>query len=63
MFNNVRWLSRGRVFEIFVDCIKEITIFTTLKGLEIVPKLNCHIWKTNLMFFTDLSVHLNELFL
>jgi hypothetical protein len=62
MFNNVRWLSRGKVLERFVDCIEEITVFATLKGLEILPKLTCHVWKTNLMFFTDLSVHLNQRF-
>jgi hypothetical protein len=51
----------GKVLERFVDFIEEITIFATLKELEILPKLTCLVWKTNLMFFTDLSVHLNEL--
>jgi hypothetical protein len=39
MFNNVRWLSRGRVLDRFVECYEEITIFSNLKGLEIAPNL------------------------
>ena len=27
MYNNVRWLSRGKVLERFVECLDEITIF------------------------------------
>ncbi|KAK1346679.1 hypothetical protein QTO34_000539 [Cnephaeus nilssonii] len=48
MYNNVRWLSRGKVLERFVECFEEI-------------KLNDDKWVNTLMFFTDLSVHINEL--
>ncbi|XP_014400103.1 PREDICTED: general transcription factor II-I repeat domain-containing protein 2B-like [Myotis brandtii] len=61
MFNNVRWLSRGKVLERFVECFEEITVFIENKDLANFPQINDHKWVSNLMFFTDLSVHMNEL--
>ncbi|KAK1345897.1 LOW QUALITY PROTEIN: hypothetical protein QTO34_008362 [Cnephaeus nilssonii] len=53
MYNNVRWLSRGKVLEHFVECFEEIKVFLDDKDLGNFPQLT-------LMFFTDLSVHINE---
>jgi hypothetical protein len=61
MFNNVRWPSRGKVLERFVECFEEITAFIENKDLANFPQINDHKWVSNLMFFTDLSVHMNEL--
>ncbi|XP_073436047.1 general transcription factor II-I repeat domain-containing protein 2-like [Dendrobates tinctorius] len=61
MYNNVRWLSRGKVLERFVECLKEIKVFLEDKDLGIFPQLNDDKWVSTLMFFTDLSVHINEL--
>jgi hypothetical protein len=61
MFNNVRWLSRGKVLERFVECIDEVRQFITSKNLENVSQLNDHVWLTKLMFFADISRHMNEL--
>ncbi|XP_034288864.1 general transcription factor II-I repeat domain-containing protein 2A-like [Pantherophis guttatus] len=60
MYNNVRWLSRGRVLERFVACLDEISLFMSEKGQE-YPQLTHTAWLTNLMFFTDFTVHFNVL--
>ncbi|KAK1338701.1 hypothetical protein QTO34_019358, partial [Cnephaeus nilssonii] len=61
MYNNVRWLSRGKVLERFVECFEEIKVFLDNKDLGNFPQLNDDKWVNTLMFFTDLSVHINEL--
>ncbi|KAK1338958.1 hypothetical protein QTO34_019627 [Cnephaeus nilssonii] len=61
MYNNVRWLSRGKVLERFVECFEEIKVFLDDKDLGNFPQLNNDKWVNTLMFFTDLSVHINEL--
>ncbi|XP_069610593.1 general transcription factor II-I repeat domain-containing protein 2A-like [Ranitomeya imitator] len=61
MYNNVRWLSRGKVLERFVECFEEIKVFLEDKDLGNFPQLYDSKWVNNLMFFTDLSVHINEL--
>ncbi|KAK1336442.1 hypothetical protein QTO34_004249 [Cnephaeus nilssonii] len=61
MYNNVRWLSRGKVLERFVECFEEIKVFLDDKDLGNFPQLNDDKWVNNLMLFTDLSVHINEL--
>ncbi|XP_069470002.1 general transcription factor II-I repeat domain-containing protein 2A-like [Ambystoma mexicanum] len=61
MYNNVRWLSRGKVLERFVECFEEIKVFLEEKDLRNFPQLNDDKWVNTLMFFTDLSVHVNEL--
>ncbi|KAK1342149.1 hypothetical protein QTO34_016906 [Cnephaeus nilssonii] len=61
MYNNVRWLSRGKVLEHFVECFEEIKVFLDDKDLGNFPQLNDDKWVNTLMFFTDLSVHINEL--
>ncbi|KAK1345167.1 hypothetical protein QTO34_013877 [Cnephaeus nilssonii] len=61
MYYNVRWLSRGKVLERFVECFEEIKVFLDNKDLGNFPQLNDDKWVNTLMFFTDLSVHINEL--
>ncbi|XP_040297400.1 general transcription factor II-I repeat domain-containing protein 2-like [Bufo bufo] len=60
MYNNVRWLSRGRVLERFVACLDEIRLFMNEKEQE-YPQLTDMAWLTNLMFFTDFTLHFNVL--
>jgi hypothetical protein len=50
MFNNVRWLGRGKVPERFVECLDEIKHFISVKKIENVEQFDNHIWITNLMF-------------
>ena len=62
MYNNVRWLSRGKVLERFVKCLDEIMIFlTTEKIIEKYKELFDSQWILRLMFFTNLCLHVNEL--
>ncbi|KAK1345753.1 hypothetical protein QTO34_008217 [Cnephaeus nilssonii] len=61
MYNNVRWLSGGKVLERFVECFEEIKVFLDDKDLGNFPQLNDDKWVNTLMFFTDLAVHINEL--
>ena len=62
MYNNVRWLSRGKVLERFVECLDEIIIFlTTEKIIEKFKGLFDSQWILKLIFFTDLCLHVNEL--
>ena len=62
MYSNVRWLSRGKVLEQFVECLDEIIIFlTTEKIIEKYKELFDGQWILKLMFFTDLCLHVNEL--
>ncbi|XP_066461121.1 general transcription factor II-I repeat domain-containing protein 2B-like [Eleutherodactylus coqui] len=60
MYNNVRWLSRGRVLERFVACLDEIRLFMNEKEQE-YPELTDMAWLTNLMFLTDFTLHFNAL--
>jgi hypothetical protein len=39
MYNNVRWLSRGKVLERYVDTFEEIKDFLDRKESLIAPKL------------------------
>ena len=61
LYNNVRWLSRGKTIERFVECLNEIKHFLSMKNVNDFPELDDAAWLSNLMFFTDLSIHLNEL--
>lgn len=61
MYDNVRWLSRGKVLERFVEYFEEIKVFLGDKDLGNFPQLNDDKWVNTLMFFTDISVHMNEL--
>lgn len=60
MYNNVRWLSRGRVLERFVSCLDEIRLFMNEKGQN-YPQLTDMVWLNNVMFFTDFTQHFNVL--
>jgi len=59
MYNSVRWLSRGRVLERFVECVDEIRLFLDSNKQQFTELTNVD-WLSRLMFFTDLSLHLNE---
>ena len=60
MYDNVRWLSRGRVLERFAACLDEIRQFMKEKRQD-YPQLTDACWLTNLMFFTDFTKHFNVL--
>lgn len=60
MYNNVRWLSRGKVMNRFVELINEIRLFLTEKDQDF-PELNSPDWLSDLMFFADFTLHFNEL--
>ena len=60
MYNNVCWLSRGRVLERFVECLDEIRMFMD-DNKQKCSELTDVDWLSRLMFFTDFSLHLNEL--
>ena len=60
MYNSVRWLSRGRVLERFVECLDEIRIFMD-DNKQKYSELTDVNWLGRLMFFTDFTLHLNEL--
>ncbi|MBN3287199.1 GTD2A protein, partial [Polyodon spathula] len=59
MYNNVRWISRGRVLESFVACLDEIRLFMDEKG-ENCPQLTDIVGLNTLMFFTDFTKHFND---
>ncbi|KAK1343850.1 hypothetical protein QTO34_014404 [Cnephaeus nilssonii] len=40
MYNNVRWLSRGKVLERFVECFEKIKVYLDDKDLGNFPQLN-----------------------
>ena len=61
LYNNERWLSRGKTHERFVECLNEIKHFLSMKNVNDFPELYNAAWLSNLMYFTDLSIHLNEL--
>ncbi|KAK1341993.1 hypothetical protein QTO34_016746 [Cnephaeus nilssonii] len=51
MYNNVRWLSRGKVLESLVECFEKLRYFLTIR-----------IWETFLsLMMINISVHINEL--
>ncbi|GFW08592.1 general transcription factor II-I repeat domain-containing protein 2A [Trichonephila clavipes] len=62
MYNNVRWLNRGNVLQIFVDCLEEIRLFLQNESkTEQYPQLMDIMWLLKLMFFADICQHFNEL--
>ena len=60
MFNNVRWLSRRRIFERFVACLNEIRLFVYEKKQDFL-QLTDVVWLNSLVFFTDFTMHFNAL--
>lgn len=60
MHNEVRWLSRGRVLELFLSLLPQIREFTASKG-RVEPELENPEWIMKLAFLTDLTCHLNAL--
>jgi len=65
----VRWLSRGRVLERFLDLVEETSKFLrernptllTGNGKGVVMLLSDHAWLLDLAFLVDITQHLNIL--
>ncbi|XP_066955783.1 general transcription factor II-I repeat domain-containing protein 2A-like [Macrobrachium rosenbergii] len=57
---SLRWLSCGKVLERSVECFDEIQIFLSEKGQD-YPELEDRGWIEKLMFFSDITKHLNDL--
>ena len=55
-----RWLSCGKLLMRFVECRDEIKIVLQNQGKH-YPELNDKKWLVNLLFLTDITIHLNEL--
>lgn len=60
MCNNIRWLSRAISLDRFVNCLGEIRLFLhdNKTGFKELYNTEC---LTKLMFFTDVTLHLNTL--
>ena len=54
----VRWLSRGKVLQRFVDLLPEIKTFLSTKNEE-HEELSDDAWLLDLVFLTDLTAKLN----
>ena len=61
MSNNVRWLSRGKVLERFVECLNEIKLFQNLKNNSDFPVLDDDARLSKLIFLYLSTNALNEL--
>lgn len=61
MYNSVRWLSRGKVLQRFVECLNEINQFLCNQQIVEYKELNNCNWISRLMFFTDICLHMNDL--
>ncbi|XP_055386148.1 general transcription factor II-I repeat domain-containing protein 2B-like [Condylostylus longicornis] len=59
LHSEVRWLSRGKVLNRFIDCFDAIQIFLVEIG-ENYPELNDKKWFLKLLFLTDIMNHYNE---
>lgn len=58
--SDVRWLSRGKVLQRFLDLLPEIINFLKLRNEE-YEQLSDDAWLLDLGFLTDLTAKLNEL--
>lgn len=58
---NVRWLSRGKVLQRFVDLLPEIRQFLSTRKDGDYPELSNDEWLLDLGFLTDLTAKLNAL--
>lgn len=59
--NDIRWLSRSKVLERFIECLDEIRLyFQNENKTHEYQELFDIKWTSHLMFFTDFSLHLNE---
>ncbi len=57
---DVRWLSRGKVLQRFVDLLPEIKTFLFARN-EDHKELSDDVWLLDLGFLTDLTAKLNSL--
>ncbi|XP_047118582.1 general transcription factor II-I repeat domain-containing protein 2A-like [Schistocerca piceifrons] len=57
--STVRWLSRGKVLDVFSAIHEEISLFLEMKGEEMhcLKDIN---WITDLAFLADITMHLNN---
>ena len=55
-----RWLSRGKAFLRFVECLVETRAFLIGQGMA-YPKLEDEKWLVKLIFLVDITTHLNKL--
>ena len=55
-----RWLSCGKVLVRFVEYLDKIKIFLSNQGNH-YTEFNDEKWPVDLLFFTDITTHLNEL--
>lgn len=61
-FTNVRWLSRGKVLERFVSLLNPIRNFLQEKEMLInFSEIENKEWQCDLIFLTDITLHINEL--
>lgn len=60
MCNNVYWLSRAISLERFVNHLDDIRLFLHRNKTEFTELYNTE-WLTKLIFFTDVTLHLNTL--
>ena len=59
--NDIRWLSRSKVLERFIESLDEIRLyFREENKIHEFEELFDLGWSSNLMFFADFSSHLNE---
>ena len=57
---SVRWLSRGKVPLMFVECLVEIRAFLIGQG-KAYPELKDEKWPVKLMFHVDITTHFDQL--
>ncbi|XP_049794777.1 general transcription factor II-I repeat domain-containing protein 2-like [Schistocerca nitens] len=58
--STVRWLSRGKVLDVFFALLEEISLFLKMKGEE-MRCLKDIKWISDLAFLADITIHLNNL--
>ncbi|XP_023243760.1 general transcription factor II-I repeat domain-containing protein 2-like [Centruroides sculpturatus] len=60
LHSEVRWLSKGKVLQRFVDLLPEIKLFVESRD-ETYEELNGHVWLSDLSFLTDITAKINKL--
>jgi hypothetical protein len=60
LHSEVRWLSKGKVLQRFVELLPEIKLFLESRN-ETYEELNDHGWLSDLSFLTDITTKMNKL--